>query len=99
MVVRACEMDIGKIKFTILIICYVWYYNKFIPNIILFNSKSAIKLHRKLGYSNSNLIYIPNGFDVNKFKPDLIKRNMFRKEIISKMNWLLEWLQDMILLK
>ena len=38
----------------------MWYYIKVIPNIILFNSKSAIKLHRKLGYSNSNLIYIPN---------------------------------------
>lgn len=38
-------------------------------NAILFNSRVSQRKHAEMGYSNVNNLVIPNGFDVNKFKP------------------------------
>jgi glycosyltransferase involved in cell wall biosynthesis len=37
-----------------------------VPSGIIYNSKRALELHGKYGYSNRNAIVIPNGFDIPK---------------------------------
>ena len=39
-------------------------------NAIIYNSYRSLFQHREIGYSSKNDFYIPNGFDVEKWKPD-----------------------------
>ena len=40
-----------------------------LPKKIIFCSKNAMKLHIKIGYEACKMRYIPNGYDLQKFKP------------------------------
>ena len=39
-------------------------------NLIIYNSTRSLNQHRKLGFSSSNDYFIPNGFDIKKWKPN-----------------------------
>ena len=39
-------------------------------NSIIYNSKRSLKQHRQLGFSSHNDYFIPNGFDIKKWKPN-----------------------------
>ena len=41
-----------------------------IPDLILYNSNRAFKQYREMGFFNKNDYYIPNGFDIQKWKPN-----------------------------
>ena len=49
-------------------------------DLIVNNSKQSIEQHKKIGFSESNNQFIPNGFELDKFKPSLCLRNEFRKK-------------------
>jgi len=51
------------------------------PSCIVCNSNEAISYHKKLGYRNRNWRFIPNGFDLEKFKPDVSLRKRKRQEL------------------
>lgn len=53
----------------------------FLPSGILFNSKMSMQAHIERGYSASKMAIIPNGFDVDIFKPDELARKSFRSEL------------------
>lgn len=53
----------------------------FLPNTVIVNSREGLKYHSKLGYRPKRWKMIPNGFDLNKFRPD--KRA--RKKILSEL--------------
>ncbi len=60
------------------------------PAKIINNSKNSALLHeRKLGYSSANKVIIPNGFDVEVFKPSSDAYNTFRKALNLPANSLL----------
>ena len=44
-------------------------------------SSSALKLHATLGYSPDKLRFLPNGFNVDKFRPDFSARLAVRREL------------------
>jgi glycosyltransferase involved in cell wall biosynthesis len=52
-----------------------------LPRCIVFCSRSALLLHTKLGYESARMQVIPNGFDLNEFRPDSAARISVRKEL------------------
>ena len=46
-----------------------------IPDLILYNSTRSILQHEEMGFHNKNDYYIPNGFDTEKWRPDIKIRN------------------------
>ncbi len=45
---------------------------------IIYNSTRSLLQHRSIGFSNNNDFYIPNGFDVKRWKPKINIRNKLR---------------------
>jgi glycosyltransferase involved in cell wall biosynthesis len=52
-----------------------------IPKKIICNSKAAVKVHVDLGYNQEKMMVIPNGFDLQNFKPDKTATKAIRQEL------------------
>lgn len=52
-----------------------------LPDRIVINSEAGRKLHEQWGYDGSKMIIIPNGFDLDVFKPDPEARRSVRREL------------------
>ena len=52
-----------------------------VPNRIVCCAKSAIRTHVLLGYREEKMRYIPNGFDLTRFRPDPSSRDAVRAEL------------------
>lgn len=48
---------------------------------ITYNSNKALENHLKVGYSDKNSVVIHNGFEIDKFRFDLMARTRVRKEL------------------
>jgi glycosyltransferase involved in cell wall biosynthesis len=44
-------------------------------------SEASLRIHKKLGYAAEKLEVIPNGFDLEKIKPDPVARDSVREEL------------------
>lgn len=51
------------------------------PRKIVCCSESARDVHAALGYASEKMVVIPNGYDLDTFKPDLAARRSVRKEL------------------
>lgn len=60
-------------------ICSVLSY--VIPRKIICCAEKAREVHSKLGYQKEKLFVIPNGFDTDKFSPDVTGRETIRKAL------------------
>jgi glycosyltransferase involved in cell wall biosynthesis len=56
-------------------------FSKVIPQKIICCSRSAMRSHSQIGFAESKMAYIPNGIDVNRFKPNLQSRKILRSEL------------------
>tara|TARA_R110002096_G_scaffold54517_1_gene140519 strand:+ start:5738 stop:6880 length:1143 start_codon:yes stop_codon:yes gene_type:complete len=52
-----------------------------LPEVVICNSKVAIRQHENLGYAKANSRFIPNGFDLERFQPDATARSEVRAEL------------------
>lgn len=52
-----------------------------IPDAVVANSNAGILHHRRLGYTPKQMHFIPNGFDVESFRPDSAARLAVRREL------------------
>ena len=59
------------------------YLSRFVPDSIVSCSQEAIRVHSELGYSANKFVFIPNGVDLSKFKPDLDARNRLRESFFG----------------
>jgi len=53
----------------------------FLPHSIIYNSNLSLEQHVAIGYSVKNNRMIPNGFDLEKLRPDQDRYQEFRKEL------------------
>jgi glycosyltransferase involved in cell wall biosynthesis len=80
--IRNSNLDQDKTKIlTRLVVRVCAYLSHWIPIKILNCSETARKLHANLGYAQSKMILIPNGFDVQRFKPDKLAWTTVRNEL------------------
>ena len=52
------------------------------PDIVLSNSHAGEAAHRGIGYQPRRWAVIPNGFDVERYRPDQVARNALRRELV-----------------
>jgi glycosyltransferase involved in cell wall biosynthesis len=55
--------------------------SRWAPRKIVCCSESAREVHTALGYASDNMVVIPNGYDLDTFKPDLAARQSVRMEL------------------
>lgn len=55
--------------------------SKWIPSVVVSNSKHAAQVHENVGYDSSKLVYIPNGYSFDDFRPTRKESNAFRQEM------------------
>jgi glycosyltransferase involved in cell wall biosynthesis len=53
----------------------------FIPTVIVCCSDAARSVHEQAGYNSAKFIVIPNGFDLQRFRPDQQARSDVRREL------------------
>ena len=63
--------------------------SSWLPDKIIVCSHAALKSHQALGYSMEKMFVIPNGFDLDEFRPDPEARKSVRKELKLDENALL----------
>jgi len=80
--VRCSNMDVKYYsKLTALVVKLCCWFSSF-PTAIIVNSKAGEALHKNtLGYKAKHWEWIPNGFQIDYYKPDLHARKLFRKEL------------------
>lgn len=71
------DKDVNK-KRTLFIVKINSFFSKKV-NCITFNSHKAFNAHLSIGYQNKNLIVIPNGFELEKFKYNADARMRVRR--------------------
>lgn len=57
------------------------WLSKWLPDKIVVNALSARKIHDGLGYADGKMIVIPNGYDLDRFKPDPFAKVSVRQEL------------------
>jgi glycosyltransferase involved in cell wall biosynthesis len=79
--VRQTLYDINneKIQTRWLIVLGRWL--SFFPHSIIYNSNLSAEQHCNVGYSVKKTKIIPNGFDLQKFRPDQNRRQQLREEL------------------
>lgn len=55
--------------------------SSWIPRAIVSCSKKAIRLHQAVGYQEDKFTHIPNGYSMERFKPDQVSRDSVRAEL------------------
>ena len=63
--------------------------SSWLPDKIIVCSHAALKSHLALGYYKEKMFVIPNGFDLDEFRPDREARKSVRKELKLDENALL----------
>lgn len=76
--IRCSLMDLSHYRFTTRLIFKLGAILARIPHAIVNNSRTSMRQHQGCGYKNKNLIFIPNGFDIEKFKPNSTIYKEFR---------------------
>ncbi len=55
--------------------------SRVLPSAIVCGSNAAYDCHIRFGYSPDQMVVLPNGFDTERFKPDLQCRKVLQKEL------------------
>ena len=55
--------------------------SKWLPSCVVFCSQAALRSHTLLGYAAKKMVVIPNGLDLDEFKPDPTARVCVREEL------------------
>lgn len=55
--------------------------SRYVPSRIVYCSQAAMQTHHALGYTADRSVFMPNGFDLNRFKPDTRAYSDVRQEL------------------
>jgi len=79
--IRCSDMNLREYpKLTSFVLKTLVWLARF-PNVVIFNSNAGQLFHQRLGYCPRKSSVIPNGFDLDEFRPDPEARSWFRKEL------------------
>ena len=68
--IRCSNMDLASYQRTTRMTIKLCALLSWLPDLIIANSREGLNYHRRVGYRSRRWAVIPNGFDLNKFKPD-----------------------------
>lgn len=78
--VRSSYLDLGRYDVASRLSYWAMTRLSPIPDLIVFNSQSGLEFHREIGYRNPSMCVVPNGIDVQRFRPDEIARRRIREQ-------------------
>lgn len=55
--------------------------SRWVPDAIVCNSSNSVAIHQGVGFDPGKFIVIPNGFDLQRFRPDALARASVREEL------------------
>ena len=80
--VRHSTLERGKSKrLTIIIARLCALISPWLPEKIIYCASNAKEIHEGIGYDSKKSIVVPNGFDLNKFYPNLVGGQELRNEL------------------
>lgn len=80
--IRNSTLEKGKSKrSTIFVARLCAILSKWVPEKVICCAYKALEVHAEIGYQSSKLLVVPNGYDLEFFKPDLEKRRSVRDEL------------------
>jgi len=79
--VRCSDMDFSRYPFTSKLVFRLLARLSRLPDAVIVNSYEGRRCHEVLGYAPRQWSVIPNGFDLDQFRPDPSARLKFREEL------------------
>ena len=79
--VRCSDMDFSRYPFTSKLVLRLLARLSRLPDAVIVNSYEGRRCHEVLGYAPRKWSVIPNGFDLDQFRPDPSARLKFREEL------------------
>ncbi|MBI1748837.1 MAG: glycosyltransferase [Acidobacteria bacterium] len=79
--VRCSEMDLRRYSRLTSYVVRILSRLSALPDVVMVNSEAGRRFHEALGYHPRCWQLIPNGFDLEQFRPDAAARISFRREI------------------
>lgn len=80
--VRHSNLSPGTVKRSTIFIAKICSkLSAIIPSYIIFCSEQAASVHKQLGYCKKKIVIIPNGYDIENFRPNLSARVYLRKTL------------------
>lgn len=87
---RCSELDKNDHPKSLFFILYLLAKLSRIPKAVIINSKTGQLFHERMGYKAINWKLIPNGFDINLFRPSNDSRIIFRQKLgVSEQTFLI----------
>lgn len=81
--IRCSDMDMHRYKRLSRLVLQILTRMSGLPDVVIANSETGRRLHERLGYSPRRWEIIPNGFDLEYFRPDPIARQSVREELAT----------------
>jgi glycosyltransferase involved in cell wall biosynthesis len=78
---RCSDMDLTQYSWTTRCIRFLLAHFARFPAAVVVNSEAGKRYHARLGYRPRNWALIPNGFDLDRFRPDEAAREALRDSI------------------
>jgi glycosyltransferase involved in cell wall biosynthesis len=79
--IRCSDMNMYRYKRLSRFVLQILTRMSGLPDVVIANSETGRRLHERLGYSPRRWEIIPNGFDLEYFRPDPIARQSVREEL------------------
>ena len=79
--IRCSDMEFALYKIQLWLVVRACAMLSFLPDLVIANSTTGIKVHLAMGYRPKRLAVVPNGVDVTRFQPDPIARLSVRQEL------------------
>jgi glycosyltransferase involved in cell wall biosynthesis len=87
--IRCSDMDMSHYSRLSRLVLQVLARLSRLPDVVIANSRAGQQLHEKLGYAPRRWEIIPNGFDLERFRPDDGARQAVREELAVPFDTLL----------
>lgn len=78
--IRCSLMDLSRYRFTTKLVFKSGAWLARFPTVLMNNSRDSIQQHTDSGYNSQRWLYIPNGFDTEKFQPNAQIYREFRQK-------------------
>jgi glycosyltransferase involved in cell wall biosynthesis len=79
--IRHALTDIGREKRTTRALIRFGAWSSRSADSVLYNSEISAQQHARVGYAEAKAVVIPNGFDLDVFRPDAEARTLVRREL------------------
>ena len=78
--VRCADLDLRHYGYGLRLARHLCRYLSHRPNVVIANAKAGRKAHEGLGYRPKRWVVIPNGFELDRFRPNSMQRARVRSE-------------------